>query len=71
MKKFQIMILNAVSIAVLAMPAAAIVLTPEAGVNVTSSYAKVVGGKVVFMENHQLLTVPRALTKFWKPIASG
>ena len=48
MKKLQIMILNAVGIAVLAMPAAAIVLTPEAGVNVTSSYAKVVGGKVVY-----------------------
>ncbi|HBG19333.1 MAG TPA: hypothetical protein DDY32_08680 [Desulfobulbaceae bacterium] len=48
MKKLQIMILNAVSIAVLAMPASAIVLTPEAGVNVTSSYAKVVGGKVVY-----------------------
>jgi outer membrane protein OmpA-like peptidoglycan-associated protein len=48
MKKILLMMLSAVSIATVAMPAAAIVLTPEAGVNVTSSYAKVIGGKVVY-----------------------
>jgi OOP family OmpA-OmpF porin len=48
MKKILLMMLSAVSITAVALPAAAIVLTPEAGVNVSSSYARVVGGKVVY-----------------------
>jgi outer membrane protein OmpA-like peptidoglycan-associated protein len=48
MKKFLLMILNTVCLAAFAIPAAAIVLTPEGGRNVPSSYAKVVGGKVVY-----------------------
>ncbi len=48
MKKILLMMLSAVSMSAVALPAAAIVLTPEAGVNVSSSYAKVIGGKVVY-----------------------
>ena len=48
MKKLLLIILNTMSIAAFALPAAAIVLTPEAAVNVDSSYSTVIGGKVVY-----------------------
>ena len=48
MKKILLLILNTMIIAALALPVAAIVLTPEAGVNVTSSYSRVVGSSVVY-----------------------
>ena len=50
MKKLLLMLLTVASLAAFTMPAAAVVLTPEAGAhgNVSSSYATVDGGKVVY-----------------------
>ena len=48
MKKLLLMFLTAASLAAFTMPAGAVVLTPEAGRNVSSTYATVVGGKVVY-----------------------
>jgi outer membrane protein OmpA-like peptidoglycan-associated protein len=48
MKKFVSMLLGGVAVASLAVPAMSIVLDPEAGKNVPSVFAKVVGGKVVY-----------------------
>lgn len=48
MKKLMLMILTAASLAAFAMPAGAVVLAPEAGRNVPSTYATVSGGTVVY-----------------------
>ena len=48
MKRNLLMFLTVASLAAFAVPAAAIVLTPEAGVKVPSVYATVTGGKVVY-----------------------